>query len=312
VNGAVPPAPDEAGLSALISGRAGASGLSPADNEYRTFVKGQAAEQMGRNSLAEADAEQARANAAFGMTPEQLASRQKTLAGIEALDARRFDPERMRQEQLNRFLLGMGGRSTLGSVAQGAGAASINYQNEMEALERAALGGRGSMQDKIFEDQRAIREKAFGSRAPVMRDVEAARNQGIVSGTGLSNTDENVAAQRDSTAAQRESNRVGAQANDFARLAQARNSLQQAKTQRLRIATGDIDRQIEMLEFQRDKNGQIPPNLAPRYRELTLERRRLLNAVEDEFSQIERDIIVRMGGGAGAGSLDQWGTLNQK
>jgi hypothetical protein len=271
---------------------------------------------MGRNPLAEADAEQARANAAFGMTPEQLASRQKTLAGIEALDARRFDPERMRQEQLNRFLLGMGGRSTLGSVAQGAGAASINYQNEMEALERAALGGRGSMQDKIFEDQRAIREKAFGSRNPVMKDVEAARNQGIVSGTGMSNTDVNAATQAASTAAQRESNQIGARANDFARLAQARISLQQAKDRRLRTETEELDKEIAFLALQRDKSGQIMPNVAQKHRELVLERNRIRNAVEGEFAEIERSIIVRMGGGGGdgggAGGLDRWGTLNTK
>ena len=110
------------------------------------------------------------ATAAAGYTPEERAIIQRQIADRAAMDAAKFDPERRRSEGLTRWLLGAGGRTGIGSVLGGAGAAALNYGTEMDAQERQALIDRQKQEQGLVDVGPAARMAGMkiGSEAEKM------------------------------------------------------------------------------------------------------------------------------------------------
>ena len=96
----------------------------------------------------------------IGFSPEERARREKGMAELAALDAKRFDPDRRRSQGLTRWLLGGAGRTGIGSVLGGAGAASENYKEGMDAQERQALLGRQKQVDELIAADVGVRKDA--------------------------------------------------------------------------------------------------------------------------------------------------------
>lgn len=96
----------------------------------------------------------------IGFSPEERARREKGMAELAALDAKRFDPDRRSSESLTRWLLGGAGRTGIGSVLGGAGAANENYNESMDAQERQALLGRQKQVDELITADVGTRKAA--------------------------------------------------------------------------------------------------------------------------------------------------------
>jgi hypothetical protein len=96
----------------------------------------------------------------IGFSPEERARREKGMAELAALDAKRFDPDRRRSQGLTRWLLGGAGRTGIGSVLGGAGAASENYKEGMDAQERQSLLGRQKQVDELIAADVGVRKDA--------------------------------------------------------------------------------------------------------------------------------------------------------
>jgi len=97
----------------------------------------------------------------IGFSPEERARREKGMAELAALDAKRFDPDRRRSQGLTRWLLGGAGRTGIGSVLGGAGAANENYNESMDAQERQSLLGRQKQMDELIAADVGTRKTAF-------------------------------------------------------------------------------------------------------------------------------------------------------
>lgn len=98
-----------------------------------------------------------------GLSPEERALREKNRADRAAFDADRFDPDRRRSEALTRWLLGAGGRTGIGSILGGAGAAAENYKGAMSAQERNAMVDRQKLDDEATKTDVGIRKFSMDS-----------------------------------------------------------------------------------------------------------------------------------------------------
>ena len=117
---------------------------------------------------------------AAGYTPEEKAIIQRQIAERAALDAARFDPDRRRSEGLTRWLLGAAGRTGIGSVLGGAGAAAVNYDEAMDAQQRQSLVDRQKQEAGLVDVGPAARAAGlkYGSEA------ERIAMQGLTQGIG--------------------------------------------------------------------------------------------------------------------------------
>jgi hypothetical protein len=91
------------------------------------------------------------ATKAAGYFPEELAELRKQVAQRSSFDAERYSPEQQQQEALTRFLLGGAGRSGIGSIMAGAGAASENYKSGMRDSDRARMLDRQKQEADIID-----------------------------------------------------------------------------------------------------------------------------------------------------------------
>jgi hypothetical protein len=120
------------------------------------------------------------AQEAIGYNPEEQSIFERQLKDRESIDARRFDPERTRSEGLTRWLLGAGGRTGIGSVLGGGGAAAVNYRDAIEREERNALVDRQKQEAGIVDVGPAARAAGmkYGTEA------ERTAMTGLAQGTG--------------------------------------------------------------------------------------------------------------------------------
>jgi hypothetical protein len=120
------------------------------------------------------------AQQAVDYTPEERAIIQRQINERAAMDAERYDPSRRRSEALTRWLLGAGGRTGIGSVLSGAGAAAVNYQEAMDAQARNALVDRQKQEAGLVDIGPAARAAGmkYGTEA------ERTAMTGLAQGTG--------------------------------------------------------------------------------------------------------------------------------
>jgi hypothetical protein len=120
------------------------------------------------------------AQEAANYSPEERAVMQRQIDERAALDSARYNPDQRRSEALTRFLLGAGGRSGIGSVLGGAGAAAVNYQDAMDKEQRASMVDRQ-------KQEAGLMDMGPASRAAGMKygtDAERTAMTGLAQGTG--------------------------------------------------------------------------------------------------------------------------------
>jgi predicted GIY-YIG superfamily endonuclease len=153
------------------------------------------------------------ATRAIDYTPEERAIMQRQIADRAAMDESRYNPERTRSEALTRWLLGAGGRTGIGSVLGGAGAAAANYQDAMQREARNALVNRQKQEAGIVDVSPAARMAGMklGSEA------ERTAMTGLAQGVGDAVRLEQLAAQAAARGNPEEAKRLTAAANHVSR-----------------------------------------------------------------------------------------------
>jgi len=159
-----------------------ASVLPPSFNDATTAAVQKA---MTADPTVLATSEQALANAAYARAPEEVDLEKKQIAALMAADQAARNPERRKSEALTRMLLGAAGRSGLGSMAQGAGYAGLNYMAEEEAKDIQRMKELQERQMSPFKTDRDIRGKAFGAREKPLESAMAMQRQGIASAASM-------------------------------------------------------------------------------------------------------------------------------
>jgi hypothetical protein len=120
------------------------------------------------------------ATRAMDYTPEERAIMQRQIADRAAMDADRYNPDRRRSEALTRWLLGAGGRTGIGSVLGGAGAAAVNYQDAMDKEQRSALVDRQKQEAGVVDVGPAARMAGM----KLGSEGERTAMTGLAQGTG--------------------------------------------------------------------------------------------------------------------------------
>jgi hypothetical protein len=166
-------------------------GASPAGG-LQSIMEEAAKKQVGRDPVAEAKAKRAEAAAALGYTPEEQAKFKANQEGLEALNKEQFDPEKLRQEQLEDFLLGGAGHSTMGITLGSAGKAGVSRKRQQDALKYARMGELAKRGEDFLEKGRATREKGFELGEKSAESAEAGSRQGLASGTAMVDADKQM------------------------------------------------------------------------------------------------------------------------
>jgi len=117
---------------------------------------------------------------AAGYSPEERAILQRQIDARAQLDSDRYNPDRRKSESLARFLLGGAGRTGIGSVLAGAGAANINYNEAMDAQERQAMVDRQKQEAGMVDTGPAARLAGM----KLGTDAERTAMTGLAQGTG--------------------------------------------------------------------------------------------------------------------------------
>ena len=184
-----PPAPRPAptGVASLPAGRA--AKIEEVDTtDLRNRVKG-----LANTDLAtQRQAEEERARAAYGLTPEERAVYERQAQARGAADAERFDPERKRKEALLQFLLGGMGRTSIGGTLGAAGATAFNAAKMAEAEERAAKEERFKQELELMNIGRKAREGAYGAGREAEKTASERQLKGIEALANLGNRDQNL------------------------------------------------------------------------------------------------------------------------
>ncbi len=143
---------------------------------------------LGMDLDAGQDVQQRRAQAAFGMSPEEKALIAENRAKTAEMTAARFDPKKQRDERLTQFLLGMGGQSTgLGALGAG-GTSAVNYRRMMEDAEGNEQLGLMKLREADLEKERGIRGEAYKGGLEGRKQDSQLKQQGMVSGASVFST----------------------------------------------------------------------------------------------------------------------------
>lgn len=148
--------------------------------------------QVNRDPVAEARAKREEATAAMGYSPEEKAKFESNQAGLEALNKAQMDPEKLRQQQLEDFLLGAAGHSTMGMTLGSAGKAAVARERQQDALKYGRMGELAKRGEDYMETGRKARETAFGAGEKTAEQVEMGTRQGLASGTAMVDADKQM------------------------------------------------------------------------------------------------------------------------
>ena len=122
------------------------------------------------------------------MFPEEQERRRAAIGEQRKLYEQEFDPERQRQEKLQRFLLGSGGRR-YGEFAGGAGAA-LDYETAQRGAQRERLKGLEDMEQGLFSLRQGATEKGIGAEGKRMGELQEMQKAGLGAGVHQLGTEE--------------------------------------------------------------------------------------------------------------------------
>jgi hypothetical protein len=111
--------------------------------------------------------------------------------GLAALDAQQLDPEQIRKQKLQNFLLGAGGQGSVGRALGAGGRSAVNFERNRADEQRRRLLERNEMARSEFDIDEKNRKSAFDA-GETRRESGAAD---IRAGAQLSNSARNIDAQ---------------------------------------------------------------------------------------------------------------------
>lgn len=158
----------------------------------QSIVEQATQKQLGRDPVAEAAAKRAEAQAAMGYNPEEKAKFEANQAGLEALNKAQMDPEKLRKQQLEDFLLGAAGRSTAGMTLGAAGKAAVARERQQDALKYDRMGELAKRGEDYIESGRKAREEGFKVGEKTAEQAELGTRQGLASGTSMVDMDKQM------------------------------------------------------------------------------------------------------------------------
>lgn len=125
----------------------------------------------------------------LGMPQAEREARAKQRAEVEALDAQQLSPERMRQQQLENFLLGAAGQGSVGRALGAGGRSAVNFERSQQDAQRRRLLERQKMLRDEFDIDKGVREKAFETGEKRFGEGAADVRAGAQFSTSARNTD---------------------------------------------------------------------------------------------------------------------------
>jgi hypothetical protein len=137
-----------------------------------------------------------------------------------------MDPEKLRQQQLEDFLLGGAGHSTMGITLGSAGKAAVSRERQQDALKYGRMGELAKRGEDFIEKGRATREKGFEIGEKTAEQTEAAKRQGLASGSAMVDTDKRLADAGLDRASREKIAKMNADVQDRATAAQKEGTLQ--------------------------------------------------------------------------------------
>jgi hypothetical protein len=158
----------------------------------QTNMENAAIREVNRNPQAEAEAYRAKANQAMGYSQKEKDKIEANQAAMEAYDKKMYDPQKMKDEQLNEFFMGAAGRGTIGTTLSGGNRGASTRQRQQELMQREAMGERQAKQEGFLETGRKSREDAFKSGDTALKEAQSGINQGLASGTSMVDIDKQM------------------------------------------------------------------------------------------------------------------------
>lgn len=152
----------------------------------------------------------------LSMPQAERDARAKQRAGIEALDAQQLDPEQIRKQKLQNFMLGAGGQGSFGRALGAGGRSAVNFERNRDDEQRRRLLERNKMLRDEFDIDAGVRKDAYAFGEKRFGEGAADVRQGISSGASMSSADQQAAASMRNT--------------DVSAAASIRNSNQQMET----------------------------------------------------------------------------------
>lgn len=179
------PSPDAAPNLNTAAPAAPAGGL-------QSIVEAQTQKELQRNPTAEAAAKYEAAKKAMGYTDEERAKFEANQAGLEALNKEQMDPEKLRRQQLEDFLLGAAGHSTAGMTLGSAGKAAVSRERQQDLLKYGRMGDLAKRQEDYLESGRKAREEGFKVGEKAGEQAEMGKRQAISSGASMVDMDKQM------------------------------------------------------------------------------------------------------------------------
>ena len=130
----------------------------------------------------------------FLTTPGRKEAVDAQQQGLAALDAQQLDPEQIRKQKLQNFLLGAGGQGSIGRALGAGGRSAVNFERNRADEQRRRLLQRNKMVRDEFDIDEKNRKGAFEAGEGRFKEGAADRRQGIASGVSMRNTDQTTAA----------------------------------------------------------------------------------------------------------------------
>lgn len=207
--GAVPPTPKPAPTGAPAAPQAGLPSIQSAVQQSLSTPE----------QRAEAAAKEREGALKFvGYSPEDEAKRRENLAGLEAIDKARFDPDRMANERLARTLGAAGNQSFLGGIGRSMTQESARAGDEQYRQQREATAARNKAFEDLIGKSHEIKKEAYGAGQSKEKLMSEEFRTGLHEGTAMRNTDVQAAVQAMNAAASRETAAAMREANNFSKL----------------------------------------------------------------------------------------------
>lgn len=215
----LPPATPPAAPTAP-GGAPAAPGGAPAAGGLNSLLQGAVKQGLStpEERAAAAKAEREDALKFIGFSPEDEAKRRENLAGLEALDKARFNPEDMRNERIARTLAGAANQSWLGGMGAGMTREATRASDEQYRQEREAAAARNKAFEELIGKTQEIKKEAYGAGQKKEDIMSKDFQQSLASGSAMRNADVQAAVSAMNAAATRETAAAMREANNFTRL----------------------------------------------------------------------------------------------
>ena len=319
----------QAGPSVNLSGM-------PQEDQFSKDIKTGIQELMGKDPSAMAKASREE-GLAFLTTPgraEAVAAQQQ---GLAALDAQQLDPEQIRKQKLQNFLLGAGGQGSIGRALGAGGRSAVNFERNRADEQRRRLLERNKMLRDEFDIDARDRKGAFEAGEKRFGEGSSDVRQGIASGTSMRNTDQTTAASVRNTNvnakvslrnADQQMQTAGLDRDSRERISEMQAQVQQetaaalranatqaernraygnAETRLLRAAkdaAASFDRQIEKLTGLQDLGQKLKPEQQTRLDQLQDDKARAVRAAVAPI-EAEMNRLASTGAAGGSSAADE-------